>query len=125
MVLWQEEAYTRTDEHGQPVSFVGSTWAMFPSHWLTRYMSSDENAMAVDSSSWPGAIYNYTLSLGTLHPSYQVFISTHVLDSVGFFLDSYDLFIINLVTPIWTYEYATFLRVEDLKIKSLWMTNHV
>ena len=23
---------------------------------------------------------------------------------VGFFLDSYDLFIINLVTPIWTYE---------------------
>ena len=22
----------------------------------------------------------------------------------GFFLDSYDLFIVNLVTPIWTYE---------------------
>ena len=28
------------------------------------------------------------------------------LHSVGFFLDSYDLFIINLVTPVWTYEYA-------------------
>jgi PHS family inorganic phosphate transporter-like MFS transporter len=24
---------------------------------------------------------------------------------VGFFLDSYDLFIINLVSPVWTYEY--------------------
>ncbi len=25
--------------------------------------------------------------------------------SVGFMLDAYDLFIINLITPIWTYEY--------------------
>lgn len=23
MVLWQEEAYTRTDKNGDPVSFVG------------------------------------------------------------------------------------------------------
>ena len=28
------------------------------------------------------------------------------MHSVGFFLDSYDLFIINLVTPVWTYEYV-------------------
>ncbi|RFU26307.1 hypothetical protein B7463_g10027, partial [Scytalidium lignicola] len=27
------------------------------------------------------------------------------ITGVGFFLDSYDLFIINLVTPVWTYEY--------------------
>ena len=26
------------------------------------------------------------------------------MHSIGFFLDSYDLFIINLVTPVWTYE---------------------
>lgn len=31
---------------------------------------------------------------------------------VGFFLDSYDLFIINLVTPIWTYEYWGGLQHE-------------
>lgn len=30
-----------------------------------------------------------------------------VFRSVGFFLDSYDLFIINLMTPIWTYEYVS------------------
>ena len=36
--------------------------------------------------------------------------------SVGFFLDSYDLFIINLVTPIWTYEYvATNPLILDLR----------
>ena len=26
------------------------------------------------------------------------------LDRVGFLLDSYDLFIINLVTPVWLFE---------------------
>ena len=29
--------------------------------------------------------------------------------SVGFFIDSYDLFIINLVSPIWEYEYVKVL----------------
>lgn len=29
----------------------------------------------------------------------------YAICGVGFMLDAYDLFIINLVTPIWTYEY--------------------
>jgi PHS family inorganic phosphate transporter-like MFS transporter len=29
----------------------------------------------------------------------------HLLDRAGFFLDSYDLFIINLVSPVWQYQY--------------------
>ena len=37
------------------------------------------------------------------------------MHSVGFFLDSYDLFIINLVTPIWTYEYWGGLRKPPVK----------
>lgn len=32
-------------------------------------------------------------------------LKLYAICGVGFFLDSYDLFIINLVTPIWTYEY--------------------
>ena len=41
MVLWQEEAYTRKDEHGQPVSFVGSTWATLPSQYLPNTYQED------------------------------------------------------------------------------------
>lgn len=32
-------------------------------------------------------------------------LKLYLICGIGFFLDSYDLFIINLVTPIWTYEY--------------------
>lgn len=33
-------------------------------------------------------------------------LKLYAICGVGFFLDSYDLFIINLVTPVWTYEYV-------------------
>ena len=41
MVLWQEEAYTRKDENGQPVSFVSSLSAMFPVRTLTAAYQED------------------------------------------------------------------------------------
>ncbi|KAL8789818.1 MAG: hypothetical protein Q9195_006652 [Heterodermia aff. obscurata] len=73
MVLWQEEAYTRTDAAGNPLSF-GQYVEQAPRtsrwQWMTK---SDAQLYAVTGA--------------------------------GFFLDSYDLFIVNLVTPIWTYEY--------------------
>lgn len=48
---------------------------------------------------------NYTLSLG-MRLELIVCILTNHAPRVGFFLDSYDLFIVNLVTPIWAYECA-------------------
>ena len=54
--------------------------------------------------SWPGEISSYMPSAGEIHVAESRRSRWHA-DSVGFFLDSYDLFIINLVTPIWTYEY--------------------
>lgn len=32
-------------------------------------------------------------------------IKLYLIAGVGFFLDSYDLFVVNLLSPIWTYEY--------------------
>lgn len=39
-------------------------------------------------------------------------LQLYSVTGVGFFLDSYDLFIVNLVTPIWTYEYWGGLQHE-------------
>ena len=51
---------------------------------------------------------NYTLSLGMRRKQLEsiVCILTNHTPRIGFFLDSYDLFIVNLVTPIWAYECA-------------------
>lgn len=74
MVLWQEEAYTRTDENGSPVSFEAYKERERNIHRKWKFMSKSD-----------AQLYSVT--------------------GVGFFLDSYDLFIVNLVSPIWTYEY--------------------
>lgn len=34
-------------------------------------------------------------------------IKLYLICGIGFFIDAYDLFIINLVTPIWQYEYVS------------------
>ncbi|KAL9063860.1 MAG: hypothetical protein Q9161_009233 [Pseudevernia consocians] len=73
MVLWQEEAYTRKDENGQPVSFE------------------DYKRRKPGNRRFP------FMTQRDLH--------LYSVTGVGFFLDSYDLFIVNLVTPLWTYEY--------------------
>ena len=39
--------------------------------------------------------------------------------SVGFFLDSYDLFIVNLVSPIWQYQYGTSHQVGKWKTSAM------
>ena len=75
MVLWHEDAYTRTDEHGDPLSFEG---------YRQRERSSRKSKWRLMSK---GDAQLYAVA------------------GVGFFLDSYDLFIINLVSPIWEYEY--------------------
>lgn len=72
---WEEEAYTRKDEHGNPIS-------------LEEYHQLQHaNARGIGRVMTKGDMKLYAIC------------------GVGFFLDSYDLFIINLVTPIWTYEY--------------------
>lgn len=43
-----------------------------------------------------------TLLLGTFLSNDGAYYADD--SSVGFFLDSYDLFIVNLVTPVWTFE---------------------
>ncbi|KAL9128382.1 MAG: hypothetical protein Q9217_002936 [Psora testacea] len=75
MVLWHEDAYTRTDENGDPLSFERYKQREGEQHGGRWSFMSKSDAQ----------IYSVT--------------------GVGFFLDSYDLFIINLVNPIWTYEY--------------------
>ncbi|KAK5703244.1 hypothetical protein LTR97_004193 [Elasticomyces elasticus] len=72
---WEDEAYVRRDGDGNHVS-------------LDEYVKDDTRVPTKK-------ILN--LSIGDL----KLFAIT----GVGFFLDSYDLFIINLVTPIWQYEY--------------------
>ncbi|KAL6720308.1 hypothetical protein ACLMJK_002229 [Lecanora helva] len=73
MVLWHEDAYTRTDENGNPISLEQYKNRQ-PESGRWQFMTKDD-----------AQLYSVT--------------------GVGFFLDSYDLFIINLVTPIWQYEY--------------------
>ncbi|KAL9136992.1 MAG: hypothetical protein Q9175_001797 [Cornicularia normoerica] len=73
MVLWQEEAYTRKDENGQPISFEE----------YKRRKTSNRRFQFMTQSD----------------------LQLYSVTGVGFFLDSYDLFIVNLVTPIWTFEY--------------------
>lgn len=69
---WVEDSYTRTDEHGNPISL--EDYENRQHHKGISFLSLDE-------------------------------IKLLSIAGVGFFLDSYDLFIINLVVPIWTYEY--------------------
>ena len=53
-MLWQEEAYTRKDENGQPISFVGSGSASFEHHenllGVYRRSISGENRATKDGS---------------------------------------------------------------------------
>ncbi|KAF8850185.1 MFS general substrate transporter [Acephala macrosclerotiorum] len=72
---WEEEAYSRTDSDGNPISLV-------------EY---EKKAAERKLSKW------HLMSRGDL--------TLYSITGVGFFLDSYDLFIINLMSPIWQYEY--------------------
>ncbi|PMD45618.1 MFS general substrate transporter [Hyaloscypha variabilis F] len=70
---WEEEAYSRTDKDGNPVSFVE-----YEKQALGKKLGGFMTG---------GDLMLYSIT------------------GVGFFLDSYDLFIINLMSPIWAYEY--------------------
>ncbi|KAK4697877.1 MFS transporter, PHS family, inorganic phosphate transporter, partial [Lecanoromycetidae sp. Uapishka_2] len=72
---WEEEGYTRKDDNGNFVSI--------------------EEYEAEQAASLRGM--SRVMTRGDL--------KLYAICGVGFFLDSYDLFIINLVTPVWTYEY--------------------
>ncbi|CZR67797.1 related metabolite transporter C2H8.02 [Phialocephala subalpina] len=72
---WEEEAYSRTDSDGNPISLI-------------EY---EKRAAERKLSRW------HLMSRGDL--------TLYSITGVGFFLDSYDLFIINLMSPIWNYEY--------------------
>ena len=75
MVLWHEDAYTRTDENGNPLSFE---------HYRARERETR-------TSKWQFMTKSD--------------LQLYSVAGIGFFLDSYDLFIVNLVSPIWEYEY--------------------
>ncbi|KIW95627.1 phosphate:H+ symporter [Cladophialophora bantiana CBS 173.52] len=73
---WEDDGYARRDDDGRPVTFE-------------EYQKKSSDT-ATKKNRW-------NLTKGDL----KMFAIT----GVGFFLDSYDLFIINLVTPVWLYEY--------------------
>ncbi|KAL2049050.1 hypothetical protein ABVK25_010721 [Lepraria finkii] len=72
---WEEESYSRKDDQGNLVS-------------IDEYEREQRAGLTGMSR---------VMTKGDL--------KLYAICGVGFFLDSYDLFIINLVTPIWTYEY--------------------
>lgn len=72
---WEEESYSRKDDQGNLVS-------------IDEYEREQRTGVTGMSR---------VMTRGDL--------KLYAICGVGFFLDSYDLFIINLVTPIWTYEY--------------------
>jgi len=71
MPVWEEHAYTRTDEHGNPIS-------------LEEYKATHPDK----AFSWAD-------------------FKLYLICGVGFMLDAYDLFIVNLASPIWAYEFFT------------------
>jgi len=74
---WEDDGYARRDDDGSRVTF--------------------EEYQKKSSETANGKKNRWNLTNGDL----KLFAIT----GVGFFLDSYDLFIINLVTPVWLYEY--------------------
>ncbi|KIW32263.1 phosphate:H+ symporter [Cladophialophora immunda] len=73
---WEDDGYARRDDDGRPVTFE--------EYRQKSVGTANKN-------------FRWNLTTGDL----KMFAVT----GVGFFLDSYDLFIINLVTPVWLYEY--------------------
>lgn len=71
MPVWEEHAYTRRDEHGNPIS-------------LEEYKATHPDK----AFSWAD-------------------FKLYLICGVGFMLDAYDLFIVNLASPIWAYEFFT------------------
>lgn len=72
---WEDEGYTRRDDSGNIISLEEYEQRMNEQHAGMARIMSAND------------------------------LKLYAICGVGFMLDAYDLFIINLVTPIWTYEY--------------------
>jgi PHS family inorganic phosphate transporter-like MFS transporter len=79
MPLWEEHAYTRTDEHGNAIS-------------LEEYKATHPDK----AFSWAD-------------------FKLYLICGVGFMLDAYDLFIVNLASPLWAYEFFTKGNLNNTK----------
>lgn len=100
MRIWHEEAYTRRDENGEPLSFVRDLARIAP--WLT-------GRNVIDRVKRPSNAANGVSCRARRRPCIRSLGERNRHDDgntdgrIGFFIDSYDLFIINLVQPIFAY----------------------